>query len=154
MLGMEACRFWSVVIEPAILDARCRMFAADRRRPVGDIATGRELPVQAAPVGRRCHERAPHRSPVLLAGRAESPRTMPSGAMKPAGPGAMLTENSAIRFRPVSETCRHPGVDSFRPTIPAMISPALKSRPGFAGSPSRTMPRRTVPTAPTPTQTA
>ena len=43
---------------------------------------------------------------------------------------------------------------SFRPTIPATISPMLARRAVVAGSWNNTIPRITVPTAPTPTQTA
>src|SRR5574338_305510 len=46
------------------------------------------------------------------------------------------------------------GDDSLRPTMPATISARLAMRPAVAGSPSSTMPRIAVPTAPTPTQTA
>ena len=48
---------------------------------------------------------------------------------------------------------RQDGVATFNPMIPAITRPMLASRSAFAGSLKRTMPRITVPTAPTPTQT-
>jgi len=46
------------------------------------------------------------------------------------------------------------GVASFNPISPAIINPRLIRRTASAGSPNRNIPRTTVPTAPTPPQTA
>ena len=48
---------------------------------------------------------------------------------------------------------RYAGVASFRPMMPATIRSTLPRRARSAGSPNSAMPRITVPTAPTPTQT-
>lgn len=56
--------------------------------------------------------------------------------------------------REASAGWRQPGVASLSPTMPAMMNPTLTSRSALAGSANSTMPRITVPTAPTPTQTA
>jgi|GEM_PF-6179277 len=56
-----------------------------------------------------------------------------------------------------TDLCKEPKCQtdtSLRPTIPATISARLKSRKGFADSPSNIMPRTAVPTAPTPTHIA
>ncbi len=48
----------------------------------------------------------------------------------------------------------HAGVASLRPITPATINPRLTRRPVLVESPSSTMPRMAVPTAPIPTQIA
>ena len=62
------------------------------------------------------------------------------------------TAPGARRFWPprAGDQC---GVASFRPTIPATISPMQARRGRSADSPRRAIPSRTVPTAPTPVHT-
>ena len=82
-----------------------------------------------------------------------------SGTVMDAQLGTGINANK-IGGGAVGNTARHgysigiqAGVASFRPTMPAMIKATLTSRAALAGSPSKMMPRITVPTAPTPTQT-